>query len=354
MLAPADLENVGRKRLADAFGERRRGQVVGLHQHRKAVLAKACGHGFAGRRFGRQDAAQALGDRFEQCIGRVQADFLQQALVVVGFEQQQAVLALVVGDAGDSVLQRAQEGGTVEQAGDLVALAQLLDLAREFRVGFLASEHDLQARFAFVHGGRELHDRGEIVAFDVARLQLVTRRRRFALAQRLEQLLEAVDVLRRDEVEQRHPLDIVERLVAEHLQVRAVGADVHAFMDVRDRLARGFDQCVAAALGFAHLGFEPSQRAARLEVRPLVAYRAKQLLGLVAQGNAPDAAGERLAQAGLVHAVGNRDDWQILAAGLDQLRDLIQRNAVGLQRGEHQVDGLRAEHRAQFLGRRRA
>jgi hypothetical protein len=40
---------------------------------------------------------------------RIQADFLQQPLVVVGFEQQQAVLPLVLRGAGDGVLERTQE-----------------------------------------------------------------------------------------------------------------------------------------------------------------------------------------------------------------------------------------------------
>ena len=154
-------------------------------------------------------------------VGRIQADVLQQALVVVRFQQQQAVLALVLRGAGDGVLQRMQEGRAVEQAGDLVALAQFLDLARQFRIGFLAPEHDLQAGFAFVQRRGEFHHRGKRIAFDVARFQFVARRRRLALAQRLEQLLEAVHVLRADQVQQRHALDVLERVEAEHLQVRA-------------------------------------------------------------------------------------------------------------------------------------
>src|SRR5690606_41491125 len=63
-------------------------------------------------------------------------------------------------------------------------------------------------------------------ALQVARLQLVARRRRVALGHRLEQLLEAFHVLRRDHVQQRHAFDVLEVLVAEHLQVGGVGADV--------------------------------------------------------------------------------------------------------------------------------
>src|SRR5690606_41495397 len=54
----------------------------------------------------------------------------------------------------------------------------------------LAAEHHLQAGLALVLGLGELHRRGEGVAVQIARLQFVARRRRIALGQRLEQLLE--------------------------------------------------------------------------------------------------------------------------------------------------------------------
>src|SRR3546814_10699536 len=44
------------------------------------------------------------------------------------------------------------------------------------------------------------------------------------LGQVLEQLLEVLDVLRCHQVQQRHAFEVLEGLVAEHLQVRAVGA----------------------------------------------------------------------------------------------------------------------------------
>ena len=66
---------------------------------------------------------------------------------------------------------------------------------------------------------------------------------------------------------------------AEHLQVRRIRADVHAFVHVGDRIARGFDERVAAALGLAHLRFEPAQRTPGFEVGPFGAHRAQQVLG---------------------------------------------------------------------------
>ena len=174
-----------------------------------------------------------------------------------------------------------------------------------------------------------------------------------SIAQCLEQPLESVHVLRRDQVQQRHAFDVVEGVVTEHLQVGAVGPDVHAFMHVGDGFARGFDECVAATLGFAHLRLEPTQRATGLQVGPLVAHRAEQLLRFVAHRDRPDPAGEGLAEAGFVHGVRDGDDGQVLAAGLHQLKDIVERHAMGLLRGQHQVDGLPGEHRLELVGRGR-
>jgi len=98
----------------------------------------------------------------------------------------------------------------------------------------------------------------------VTGIKLVLRRRRLATAQPLQQLLEALHVLGGDHVQQRDAFDVVEMLVTEHLQIGIVGADVHAFMHISDGVARGGDQRIAAALGFAHLCFDAAQAATRL------------------------------------------------------------------------------------------
>src|SRR3546814_10829823 len=74
--------------LADALGQRGGLRVVvAAHQHREAVFGEARGDGVAA-----DGLLQALGHGGEHRVRGVQADFVQQALVVVGFEQQQAVL----------------------------------------------------------------------------------------------------------------------------------------------------------------------------------------------------------------------------------------------------------------------
>src|SRR3546814_20929882 len=58
----------------------------------------------------------SLGHGGDPRVRVVQADLVQQALVVVGLEQQQAVLGLALRRIGHGVLQHVQEGGAVEQA----------------------------------------------------------------------------------------------------------------------------------------------------------------------------------------------------------------------------------------------
>ncbi len=340
----ADAEHLRRERLADpvrqclGLGERTFGQ------HRQAVLAEA------GQLRGVADGVgQHPRQRCDQGIGRVQPDVRQQARVVVRFDQQQPEPALAAAGLGHRVFHVQHEGLAVEQAGDLVALAQVLHLAGQLRVEFhAAAEHHLQAAFAFIGGRGEFHRGGEHRPVLVARVHLVLRRRRFALAQRLEQLLEAVHVLRGDHVQQRDAFHVVKRFEPEHLQVRLVGADVHAFMDVGDRVTRGGDQRVAAALGLAHLRLDAAQATARVQVGPLVAHHRQQVLGAAAQGHRADAVGTGFHPFGFVDGLGQQDHRNVLAAGRDLLGDLQQRDALR-GRGQHQVDRLAADDLAQLL-----
>ncbi|MNV13299.1 hypothetical protein D3C71_1039330 [compost metagenome] len=351
--ALADAEHLGGERITDLVGQGHRLRVGAFGQDREAVLAKA---GHLGRI---ADAGgQHLAQRTDQGIGRIQTDVRQQARVVVRLDQQQAELAFAAAGLGHRVFHVQHEGGAVEQAGDLVALAQVLDLAGQFRVELHppAAEHHLQAGFAFVAGLGEFHGGREHRTVLVARIHLVLRGGSFALAHRLEQLLEAVHVLRGHHVQQRDAFDVVEGFVAEHLQVGLVGADMHAFVDVGDRVARGGDQRVAAAFGLAHLRFDAAQPAARVQVGPLVAHHRQQVLGAMAQGDGADAIGASLDPFVLVDRLGQQDHRDVLAAGRDLLGHLQQRDALR-GRGQHQVDRLAAQDLGQLLavlGARRA
>ncbi len=148
-------------------------------------------------------------------------------------------------------------------------------------------------------------------------------------------------------VQQRHALDLVERLEPEHLQVGVVGADVHALVDVGDRVARGGDQRVAAALGLAQLRLEPAQPAARLQVCPFAADRLQQVFGAVLEHQRARAAAEAGEHGGLVDPVDQLQQRQVLAAGGDLGADLVQRHRRRIRR-HRQVDRLAGDHLRQF------
>ena len=150
--------------------------MVAFQQHRETVLAKA-----RHPRLRIDRTAYPLGQGRGQHVGRIQADVRQQSRIVVRLQQQEAVLAAVAAHCRHRVLQHPHEGGPVEQAGGRVALAQLLDLARQFRIQLLApAEHHLHAGLAFPGGSGELQPGREGAAVDPARLHQVLRRRRLA------------------------------------------------------------------------------------------------------------------------------------------------------------------------------
>ncbi len=339
----ADAEDMRGVGLADALGQRHGLRVGPGLQHGEIVFTEA-----GQLRVLADHVGQQPGKGADQGVGRGQADVRQQACVVVRLDQQQAKLAFAAPGLGHCAFQLQHEGRAIEQAGDLVALAQVLDLARQLGVEpHAAAEHHLQAGLALVGGRGKFHRRRERTAILVARVELVLRRRRLATAEALQQLLEALHVLGRDHVQQRDALDVVEVLVTEHLQVSVVGTDVHAFMHVGDRVARGGDQCVAAALGLAHLRLDPAQAATRLQIDPLVADHGEQVLGALAQGQGTDAVAAGLHQLVLVDALGQQHQWNVLAAGGDVLGGQLQRDALG-GRGQHQVDGLAGQHLGQL------
>src|SRR5690606_16432786 len=132
------LEQVRGEGVQDPVGGGLGGGMVDVaHQQRQRVFAESGGERVLALRRG----GQARRGGRQQVVGRIQADVRQQALEVVGLHQQQAVLAAALGGGVHRVLERAQEGGAVVQAGRLVAAAQLLDLLRQLGVHFLAADH---------------------------------------------------------------------------------------------------------------------------------------------------------------------------------------------------------------------
>ena len=338
----ADFEHPRRVCGPDALGQSLGHRVIAARQYREAVVGKTRCFCAAIGDFVGKCRAQAISHRLEQLVNAVQPDALQGALVVVRFEQQEAVLALVAAGIDHRILQLLEEGLAVEQAGGLVAFAQFGKLALEFRIDLdrLVAEDDLLAGFALIFGSGELHDRREFAALAVHRGEFVTRRRRLALGEILEQRAKCVHVSGCDQVEQGHAFDIVEGLEAEHLQIGLVGADVHALVDVGDGFARGVDQHVAAALGFAHLCFQLALRAAGIEVLPFGLHVLQELLRPLAQRHCLCAHCLHVLENVIGDAVEYRQQGHILAAAHDHGRDLLERHLGGSVIGQHHVHRL--------------
>ena len=165
----------------------------------------------------------------------------------------------------------------------------------------------------------------------------------------LSSCFEAIDVLGRHQVQQGHAFDVLEGVVAEHLEVGAVGADVHALVHVGDRFARGLDQGVAAALGFADLGLEPALGATGFEVGPFAADRGQDLRRLVAQGQGANDAVEQFGEAVGVDLLDHRHQRDVLAARGDLLFHVLQRHGPARVARQDQVDRLAHQGRAQLV-----
>jgi hypothetical protein len=190
---------------------------------------------------------------------------------------------------------------------------------------------------------------GEHVAGRIADFQFVHRRRRLAVRNIAQQLLEGLYVRRGHEVEQRHALDVLEFVVAEHLEVGGVGANVHPLVDVGDRVARGFDQRIATAFGLADLGLEPAHAATRLEVVEFPRHHHLQVEELAAQH---DPAGARLGQrdeVGIVDMVDLDHHGQVTTGGGCFVQDVAVRHLRARRCRQHHVEGMRGQVLLHFV-----
>ena len=336
----AQLQDVVLEGLADAVGlGLALGVVVVLAQHGEPVVAHARHQGVFVQR-----ALEPVGHAPDQVVGGGQANFGQQVFVVVGFDQQQRLLALALGGAHHRRLEFGHEVLAVEQAGELVALAQRIELGDHVGVHGLLAEDDLQAAFAFVGGRGEFHHRIEVAAVGALGPQFELARRCLALAHLLQDLAEVVGVLGRDQVEHGQAFDFLEVLEAEHFQVGVVGADVHAFVHVGDRVARGGDERVAAAFGFTQRGFKMAQAAAGLERGELGAHHRLHVFRAAADGDVAGTRGQGRQRRLFVQGGHRGDDRDVLARGGDALEHGGQRQVTGFEGGNDDVDALLAEY----------
>ncbi len=213
---------------------------------------------------------------------------------------------------------------TVEKLGDEIALAQRIELLREVRVDHLPAERDLLAGLALVARLGELHRRVEGRAVAALRLEVEALRRLLAFRKAPQQRLEVVGVVGRDHVENRHALDVLEVVEAEHLQIRLVRAHVHALVHVGDRVARGVEQRLAATLRLAQRRLDAAHAAAHRQRLELAAHDRLHVVRPVAQRQAARAVVERGDDPVLVEAAPGRDQCDVAPAAARRRRDLRQ------------------------------
>ncbi|MNI17350.1 hypothetical protein D3C73_707180 [compost metagenome] len=146
--ARADAEDVCGVGFADALGQCH-GLCIGAGlQHGETVFAET-----GQLRILANDLGQQGGEGADQGVGRGQSNVRDQARVMIRFDHQQAELTLAAPRLCNRVLDLQHEGRAVEQAGDLVALTQVFNLASQLRVELHApAEYHLQAGFALVGG----------------------------------------------------------------------------------------------------------------------------------------------------------------------------------------------------------
>jgi hypothetical protein len=110
----------------------------------------------------------------------------------------------------------------------------------------------------------------------------------------LEQGLEFVRVRRIDHVQHRQPSRSSKLVVAEGFQIGLVGAHMHAFVHIGNRIGGGIEQRIAAALRFAQRGFQPAHLATCLQRVEFALQYGNQLLRLAARRDATGAADEQV------------------------------------------------------------
>jgi hypothetical protein len=129
---------------------------------------------------------------------------------------------------------------------------------------------------------------------------------------------------------------------------------MHAFVDVGDGVARGGDQRIAAAFGFAQRRFQPAHRAAVFQDAELAPHRELYGLRLAAQRIGPHVVGDQHQFGLVVDVLEQRDDGDVLRARGQCGKHFLERNGLGGDRGQNEIAAPVGEHGLQILARFRA
>ena len=114
-------------------------------------------------------------------------------------------------------------------------------------------------------------------------------------------------------------------------------------MHIRDRVAGGRDQGVAATLGFAQGSFKVAQAAPAEQRLEFIADDELKMFWPRPQGHVARTGSDAGEHAGFVQGVGRGQDGDVLAGRFDTPGDVGERDVFRLGAGEHHVDGLRGK-----------
>ncbi len=302
-------------------------------QRGEGVVAEACQLGSR-----REVPAQQVGQFGQQAIGIAEAEVGLQAGETVDADVGQAGALSGIDRALDRAIEQFQEMIAVVQAGDRVLAA---DFAQLLQLGVVAlgANHHLYAGLAVVAGRREVHPRLEAAAVgaNAAADQLRSALQGLIV---LQETLEIALVAGGDQVDHRHAFQLVDILVAEQLEVGAVGVDMHAVMHVGDGIHRAFQEQVATLFGFTqrHLGGAPC--ATLFQVRQLPVGHQDQPLVLALRQGTLGAQRQGFGDGVDVVAVDQLDDRDVLGLTPNRADGVAGVEVLAAGRADQQIPGL--------------
>ncbi len=139
-------------------------------------------------------------------------------------------MAFVHRCAGQGCLELLHEVLVIEQTGEQILLAELLQfLFQLFVVTFLVN-HDLGAGLAIHTGRRELHGGLEFVATGMHDVEFQCALRCFTIAQGAQDVLEFLLLVGGDHIHNRHGFQLVAVDITKNVQITLVDVDMHAFV----------------------------------------------------------------------------------------------------------------------------
>ncbi|MCY1493792.1 hypothetical protein D9M68_276350 [compost metagenome] len=283
--------------------------------------------------------AQQVGQVGEQQVDAGQADVGEQRRVAVDAHIGEAGRLAGVDRTFGGAVEQFEEVVAVVQAGDQVLAADFAQLFFQLRVVALGADHHLDAGLAVVAGRREAHARLEALAvgLDAAAGQFVGA---FAALVALQEVLELALVGGGDQVDHRHAFQFVGVLVVEHLQVGAVGVDVHAVVHVGDGIDRAVEQQLAAFFRLAQGHFGGAAGAAFVEVGQFAVGHQDQPLVLALRQGVLGAEGQGLGDGVGVVAGDQLQHRDVLGLAADRGDRFAGLEVVAARRADQQVPAL--------------